>query len=328
MTTSSTPKVSRWVLPEQAGRTKFTDTIDIDQEAHRLYMVDNWTFGIDVFDISGPTPSYIKTIRSTAFRPPAFFGLCVAKNVNRVFVAHGTSLVSAIDVEPTSSTADSVIATMSTGGRKLADLIDYAAPFKKVYVANRDEGFMTAIDATTNEIVKKIEGLAGALEQPRFNSRDEMVYVVSNSDNVIHQIDPRTDRLIATFDIGDECNPNGLAINPATNQALLACDYHERPRTIIWDLTEHRIASVLDECGCGDGAVYDATVDRFFFAASGFPSGPVVGIFGGDPVVHQINVPTQAGASWVAFDQTNRVIYAPAIENGKPALIGFPLPEA
>src|SRR5258706_586787 len=320
--------VSRSGVPAQAGRTKFTDTIDIDQEAHRLYMVDNWTFGIDTFDISSPVPSYLKTIRSTAFRPPAFFGLCVAKNVGKVFVAHGTSLVSVIDIEPASATADTVIATVSTGGRKLADLIDYVPPLRKVYVANRDEGFMTAIDATTNRVTKKIGGLGGALEQPRFNSRDGMVYLVSNSDNVIHQIDPRTDRLVTTFDIGDECNPNGLAINPSTNQALLGCDYQERPRTIIWDLDERRIASVIDDCGCGDGAIYDPVVDRFFFAASGFPAGPVIGIFGGDPVVHQINVPTQAGASWVAFDQTHRIVYAPAIQDGRPALIGFPLPSA
>jgi DNA-binding beta-propeller fold protein YncE len=319
-------RISRLVMPLQAGRTKFTDTMDIDQQGHRLYMGDNWSRGIDVFDITTALPNYLKTITSTSFRPAAFFGLCVAKNVQKVFVAHGTSLVSAIDIEPGSPTVDAVVATVATGGALMADLIEYDPLHKKVYVANRDEGFMTSIDGGTVEIVAKIEGLAGALEQPRFNESDGYIYVVSNTDNVIHQIDPLTDRLVNTFDIGDECNPNGLAINPTTNQALLACDNRDRPHTVIWDLTAQRIASVSDACGCGDGAIYDSVADLFFFAASGFPSGPVIGIFGGNPVTFRTNVPTAPAASWVAFDQANKLVYAPSIEDGRPALISFPLP--
>jgi len=29
----------------------------------------------------------------------------------------------------------------------------------------------------------------------------------------------------------------------------------------------------------------------------------------------------------VAYDETNRLVYAPAIQDGKPALVSFPLPE-
>jgi YVTN family beta-propeller protein len=318
--------ISRFVLPSNLGNTKFTDTLEIDQEAHRLYMVDNWSYGIDVFDISLPVPTYVKTIRSIRMRPPAFFGLCIAKDVNKAFVAHGTSLVSVIDLEPNSPTHETVIATLSTGGQMMADLMDYDPVHKKVYVGNRDEGFVTSVDAKTNQVVNRIGGLASALEQPRFNPADGMVYVVSNSDNLIHQIDAATDSLVHTFDIGDECNPNGLAIDPATNQALLACNNSRNPHTVIWDIESKAVASVISDCGCGDGAVYDPVADRFFFAASGFPSGPVIGIFGGNPVKFLTNVPTQAGASWVAFDQTNKMIYAPAVQDGRPALISFALP--
>ena len=322
------PQISRLVMPTHLGKTKFTDTIDIDQDAHRLYMVDNWSRGIDVFDISSETPVYLKTIRSMSMQPAVFFGLCVAKNVNKVFVAHGTSLVSVVDINPDSVTSDKVVATLSMGGLMHSDLVDYDPVHKKVYVGNRNEGFVTSIDAVANKVVKRIGGLGGALEQPRFNSADGMVYIVSNSDNLLHQIDPVEDQLVKTFEIGDECNPNGLAINPATNQALLACTNEKRPHTIIWDLNAQKVASVIVECGCGDGAIYDPVADSFFFAASGFPSGPVIGIFAGNPVELRINVPTQVGASWVAFDQTNKVVYAPAIQDGKPALISFRLPDA
>jgi DNA-binding beta-propeller fold protein YncE len=314
-------------LPGSLCSTKFTDTIEIDQDAHRLYMGDNWSGGVDVFDISTPDAKYVKTIKAKQMRP-TFYGLCVAKDLNKLFVAHGTGMVSVIDIDPASPTADTVLATVNNGGHVQTDLIDYDPVHKKVYVANRNEGFMTSIDAVKNEIVTKIEGLGGALEQPRFNQADGMVYLVSNSDNVIHQIDPVSDTLVNTFEIGDDCNPNGMAINPETNRALLACNNKQHPHTVIWDLKEKKTISVIEECGRGDGAIYDPVADLFFFAASGWPSGSVVGIFDGAEGKFITNVPTEPGASWVAYDQTNGLVYAPAIHDGKPALISFPLPTA
>jgi DNA-binding beta-propeller fold protein YncE len=313
------------IVPAEIGGTKFTDTMDIDQAAHRLFMGDNWSYGVDVFDIATPTPRYEKTIRSIHMRPAAFFGLCVAHELSKVFVAHGTSLVSVIDTDPKSPTFDTVVATVRTGGLGMADLIDYDPLHQKIYVGNRDEGFMTSIDAVTNQLVARIDGLGRGLEQPRYNPADGMVYVVSNVDNVIHQVDPTRDQLMHSFEIGDDCSPNGLAINPTTNQALLGCDNDRSPHLIIWDLSAHRISSVLDGCGCGDGAIYDPVVDRYFFAASGFPSGPVVSIIDGGSATLVANVATGPGASWVAFDQTNKVLYTPAIEDGKPALLYFGL---
>ena len=51
-----------------------------------------------------------------------------------------------------------------------------------------------------------------------------------------------------------------------------------------------------------------------------------MGIFGGNPVRFLANLTTQRGSSWVAFDETNRMVYAPAIQDGKPALVSFALP--
>jgi hypothetical protein len=38
-------------------------------------------------------------------------------------------------------------------------------------------------------------------------------------------------------------------------------------------------------------------------------------------------VPPAEGAGWVAYDRKNRVVYAPAISEGRPALVSFPMPE-
>ena len=185
--------------------------------------------------------------------------------------------------------------------------------------------YVGVLDAVTHAVLGRIEGLGGNLEQPRYYPGDGMVYVASRTANALHQIDPTTDTLVRTFEIGVPCNPNGVAINPKTGQALLVSDNNQI--TVVWDLKEQKIASVIEESGAGGGAFYDPTIDRFFAAHSGFADGPVIGMFGGDPVRFLTNVPTQRGASWVAYDRTNGLVYAQAIQAGTPAQISFPLAE-
>ena len=112
-----------------------------------------------------------------------------------------------------------------------------------------------------------------ALEQPRFNPVDEKVYQVSNSDDVIHQIDPSSDRLLNTFAIGDNCNANGLAINPNTNQALLGSDNDDDPHTLLWDLaTQRPLARYTDSSSPLPGSLTDPSSASS--AATPLPSGP------------------------------------------------------
>ena len=327
---TSQPHVQKFTVPDSAHGLKFTDTIEIDQDAHVLYAVDNWSAGVDVFDIATDVPRYVKTVPVRG----SLYGLALAPDLQRLYVGMAASAVTVIDLDPASATVHTVIARVETEGRGAADLLDYDPVHHKVYVANRhlvdgvDNGFLTAIDAMTNKVVGRIDGLGRTLEQPRYNPADGMVYVTCAGDNLLHQVDPVTDKLTNTWDVGDDCHPNGLAINPDTNEALLACNNRTRPHTVIWDLGRQEIASVIEESGAGDGAIYDATIDRFFFAASNHSSGPVMGIFGGHPARWIANVPTAVGASWVAYDRAHRLVYAPTFEGGKPGLLSFPLPEA
>lgn len=234
--------IRTFAVPDAAHALKFTDTIESDQDAHLLYAVDNWSAGVDVFDIATDEARYLRTV---TIRGP-LYRLALAPDLHRLYV----------------------------------------------------------------------------------NPADGMWYVTCTGDNLLHQVDPVTDTLRNSSDVGDDCHPNGLAINPATNEALLACNNRARAHTVIWDLTKHAIASIIEESGAGDGAIYDATVDRFFFAASNHSSGPVMGIFGGHPARFLANVPTRVGASWVAYDRAHGLVYAPTFEGGRPGLISFPLPPA
>jgi hypothetical protein len=317
--TSSVP-LRHTLVPDSAVGVKFCDTIEIDQEAHRLYAGDNWAGGVDVFDIATPEAKYLKTIKTKG----GFYGIAVAQDLNKVFVGLAAGAIGVIDIDPASPTMDTFVARTEFGARSSADLIEYVPGHRKVYAGMHGDRYVGVLDAVTHAVLGRIEGLGGNLEQPRYYPGDGMVYVASRTANALHQIDPTTDTLVRTFEIGVPCNPNGVAINPKTGQALLVSDNNQI--TVVWDLKEQKIASVIEESGAGDGAFYDPTIDRFFAAHSGFADGPVIGIFGGDPVRFLTNVPTQRGASWVAYDRTNGLVYAQAIQAGTPALISFPLP--
>jgi hypothetical protein len=306
--------------PQEAA-IKFVDTIDIDQEAHRLYTGNNWSGGVDVFDISGTDAVYLKTIRIRG----TFYGVCVAKDLDKLFVGVSQSRLCVIDIDPASPTVDTVVATVDTGGVGAVDLLEYVPSLRKVYAANRADGFLAIVDAVSNTLLKTIDGLSGGIEQPRFYPANGMIYLTGNTGNVLYQIDTATDTLVNTFELEDDCHPNGMAINPETGMALLACNNRADPHTVFFDLQAGNIDSVVQDSGAGDGAIYDAAINRYFFAASNYRDGPIMGVYADNPVRLIANVPTAHMASWVAYDRTHRLVYAPAVREGQPALVSFSL---
>src|SRR5205814_359104 len=94
----------------------------------------------------------------------------------------------------------------------------------KIYVANSGDGFVTVIDATTNTIVHKFDNLGAALEQPQYDSADGLIYMTSSDQNAVFVFDPAKDVLVRKDVVAVLCNPQGLAVNPKTNQALLGCN--------------------------------------------------------------------------------------------------------
>src|SRR5579864_725724 len=173
------------VIPAISGKTASMDIFAVDQAAHRLYIADRLTKGVDVIDISQPAGTFLKTI----VVGQGTNGLVLAPDLKKLYTGNNDSTISVIDLDPSSPKVDSVIATIPTGGKSRTDEGDYDPQHKKVYYANGDEGFITVIDATTYSVVTKISDL-GTLEQPRYNPVDGMMYVAGADENVIIKIDP------------------------------------------------------------------------------------------------------------------------------------------
>jgi hypothetical protein len=305
-------------VPDSA-QGKFSDTLDIDTEARRLYVGDNWTAGVDVFDISAASPKFLNTIKLRG----RIYGVAVAREVGKLFAGMSGSTLAAITLGPDKATVELI----HTGGSGHVDLIDYDSANRRVFAANRLDGILTTVDAATNRITGRVDGLGHGLEQPRFNSNDRMVYLTDNVENVVYKIDPDRGRLIETFKLSEPSYPNGMAISVRTNHAVLACSKSEPACTVVLDIEHGRIASVIADLGGADGVVYEPSIDRFLVAASGAAGGPVIGILGGDPIRLLAKVPSAVGASWVGFDSKTNAVYAPAVNDGKPALLRFNLPD-
>jgi YVTN family beta-propeller protein len=301
------------------GRTLGSDLMEVDQQAHLLYVTDRTDNGIEVFDISSPEAKYVRTI-SVCAGPN---GITVAKGVNKVYVGLSDSSVAVIDIDPSSPTANQLIGLVPTGGAKRADELDFDSQEKKLYVANSDDGFVSVIDATSDKIIKKIGNLGGGLEQPRYNSGDGTVYLTGVDDNVLYAFDPTTDQQVKKIDLGMPCGPTGLGINSRNNEALIACI---QPHVLLVDLRAGKVMMSFDQVGGADGLFYSENANRYFVAAVGWSKGPVIGILGGSPVKFITNVPTGTAraAHGVAFDETHNIVYTQDGDGG--GIQSFPAP--
>jgi hypothetical protein len=298
--------LSKVAIPAIAGKTLSADISEIDQATNMLYVTDRTTNGVDIFDVSSFPGKFVKTIPVPG---GGANGLTIAKNVNKILVGNNDSTVSIIDINPSSPTVNTVLATLSTGGKKRADETDYDPNTKKMMVANSDDAFVTTVDMVNNKIVKKIDVPGGAIEQPRYNPADKFMYMTGSEDNVYYQFDMTNDTMVKKTPIVDKCNPNGNAINPTLDIALLDCSNTAQPQHMaIWDIKAGKVTSTTDKTGTGDGAIYDAKTDKFYATAANFFRGGMMAIFDGKGSFIT-NVPTAVGSHGVAYDETNNALY-------------------
>lgn len=304
-------QLSNTPVPSISGKAGSFDVIEIDQQNHRLYVADRTDTGIDVFDISSARANYLQTITL----PSSPNGLAIATDLGRLFAGTSASVL-IIDIDPNSSRRGSVIKTVPTAGG--ADLLDYTAVRRQLFASSGD-GSITSIDAITGEIKGHFK-VARTLEQPRFNPADGILYVTNPDAGALLRINPNDGTIEDTI-LLPKCQPSGLAINPRSNQALVAC----RKSVMSYDFRAGK-AQVFDQVAGGDVVTYDAAIDRFLVAAPKNKPASVIGIYGGDPIAYMTSVVTSGGGNSAAYDETNHVVYTPDIRPNKAGLTSFQLP--
>lgn len=276
------------------------DGVAADQGAHRLYLADRSTSGIDVVDISSTDPRFVGTIDLGA--PPN--GLAVAPELHRLYAGLSGGTLAVIDTESGSPTFMHEIMRISMGTSD-ADLLDYSPKLQQVFVATGSDGQVVAVDAILNEIKQRFI-LYVPIGQPRYDSADGMLYVATSGPDSLVQIDPANGKVMSTFQLTG-CRPHGLAVNPGRQLALTTCG----SSVAVVNLKSHAY-DVSRAVAGGDIVSYDAAADRFVVPSPHdtkrdstvnvlYGDGRLVGSVGGTPATH--------GA---AFDAAHGLVYAPS----------------
>lgn len=310
---SADTQIATTPIPTIAGTTGAFDDIAIDQETHRLFVADRSDQGVDVFDISTPRARYVQTIPM----PSSPNGLAVAPDLQRLFVGTSSGSVAVADIRTQSPTTNDVIDEVRTGGKEV-DLLDYGAARHRIYASNGADGTITSIDSETHEILAHFN-VGRTLERPRYNSADGMVYVTSPDADALFRIDPN-DGTIKSNALGG-CAPMGMAINPKTHQALIAC----KAFVMSWDLSSGK-SEVFGQIAGGDVVSYHPGVDRFLVASPQEAGRSVIGILGGSPIAYLSTVVTDARGKSAAFDETNQIVYTPDARANRGGIASFRAP--
>jgi DNA-binding beta-propeller fold protein YncE len=251
--------------------------------------------------------------------------VATAPDLKKIFVGRTDSTLAIVDVDQNSPTANTVIGRVVSGGSTRMDELDYDPVDKKIYVANSNDGIITAVDAVSNQIITQWTNQGDGLEQPRYNPADGMMYMTSSDQNAIFVFDPRSDTLVGKLDVVDQCNPNGLAINPNNGMAVLGCSNAANPHAAVWDIQQRKVVSTIRQTGRVDGALYSPTADRFMLASRYF-RGPAITVISGDGKFVTNVGPTDTNSHQVAFAQANSMLFTIMIPDGKPSLAAFALP--
>ena len=308
-------KIASTPVPGITAATPSMDAVEIDQAGHRLYAADRSNQGVDVFDVSAGSATYLTTIPM----PSDPNGLALAPDLSRLFVGVGNGSVVFVDINPRSPTFNQVTKEVKTGAKSV-DLIDYSADRHLVYASNGVQGTIASIDSGTGEIKGQFK-VGFALEQPRFNPADGMLYVTSPDADSLFRLDPNDGTIKKRMFTGG-CGPTGLAINPKSNQAVMGC----RKMVLSYDLSRDTMGEKFYQQPGGDIVSYDAKVDRFFVAAPYKPGAGAVGILGGNPIAYITTVVTGAGGKSAAYDEANDMVYTPDTRPNKAGLASFKAP--
>src|SRR5579864_2738720 len=301
--------ITHSTVPHLAGGVGAFDVIEIDQKAHRLYAADRSDSGVDVFDTSQSPARFVTTVTTSA--DPS--GLAVAPDRGFVYAGLSDGSVAVID-----TMTDALVKEVPTGAKSI-DLIEYAAEAHAVFAASGADGTIAKVDAQSLAVAGVFK-IGSALEQPRFNPADHLLYVTGSGADALFRLDPNTGRVVDKLPLNG-CSPRGLAINPKQDQALIACSSW----VLRMDLRNPSDLHAYTQVGGGDVIIYDAAVDRFFVAAPGAQPSEVA-VFGGSPIDYVTSVNTGGLGNSAAYDEASHVVFTPDVIPGRAGLDEFKAP--
>lgn len=297
-------KTANAKVPMPAGTQASFDDVEINQGTHTVYAADQADTGVDVFDVSGPQPAFVKTIQL----PAAPKGLAIDPALGRLYAGLNGGSIEVID-----TVTDTLSGEIKTGEKGI-DLIDFAPGPKYLIASSGGNGSVLTIDTVTGKVISTAK-IGAPLEQPRYDPASGNVYVTVPDKAALTVVEPKTGAVKGTVKLG-ACIPVGLAIKGRT--AVIAC----HSSVIAFDLVSLK---QTDLGGLQDGDIvhYYPDVDRFFVTQPHGDLPTLVGMYGGSPLSFIGSVQVDGGGLSAVYDQRNDLVYTTNRRPGAVGLTGF-----
>ena len=270
-------------IPVPGGLSASFDISWVDSDNGKFYLAERTatagTGRIDVIDTQ--TLKFLYTIPQDP-SSPGFVGTVAGSNVsgphgvvaipylNQLYVGDGDSTVKVVDLA-----MKSIVATISTGGKKRADELAYDPVDHIVMIANPDETtpYLTFISTDTQKVL-------GTLNYPRQSGLEQPVwdgqvgrFLISipasgSSAGSVDRIDPIA--MVITERLYTSCSPAGLALGPF-QRVMTSCG-----QVIDGRSGQHLARTAPDQNGAsigGDEIWFNPGDNRYYFGAN--PTGVV-----------------------------------------------------
>lgn len=231
-------------------------------------------------------------------------GIALAPDLKRGFISNGAGdTVTVFDLATLK-----ILATLPTG--KNPDAICYEPATHRVFAFNGKSGTATVIDAVTEKVIGEIP-LEG---KPEFAVTDGHGSVFDNLEDKsqVLKINATTLAIEARWNLPEESEPSGLAIDPAHQRLFVGCG---NQTMVIMDSSSGRLIITLPIGKGVDTCVYDPVGERAF-ASCGDGTMTVVRQGHKEPYAIAEKVTTEPRARTMAFDPTTGTAYLPMAKFG------------
>ncbi len=293
----------------------------IDPATQTYYLADRSNAGVDIINtkdhtFAGRIGGFVGFRGKNNVSGPN--GVVLVPSQHELWVTDGDSTVKVVDLH-----SRTITATISTGGTKRADELDYDEADGVILVANPNDSppFVTFISTKTRAILGKVTfpDAKDGLEQPVWDAVAQRFYLAipettDHPGGAIAVIDPKAMKVTSVFPLA-LCYPHGLSLGPQPH-LLVGCSKEANARSIILDTRTGGTVATITSVGGSDQVWYNPGDKRYYLAARANPGGPVLGIIDAQTQAWIENVPTVKDAHSVAVDPKTNHVFVPLTNIG------------
>jgi YVTN family beta-propeller protein len=174
-----------------------------------------------------------------------------------------------------------------------------------VYVANGDSNLATLIDPQTLTVTSTIP-LGGKPEFVAFDSQTKLIYQNLKDINSVAAVDVAARSVIERWPLQGCTAPSGMAIDAAQRRLFIACSANAM--LAIFDLSAHRVTSLVPIGGGPDSVAFDPELHRIYAAGK---SGVLTVIRQDTPDAYHVldSIKLHYGAHTLTVDPARHTLY-------------------